>query len=134
MIRILTIAATLSLASCVGTAVPKYNSIAGKPMQPRPLNACVPANVDTPAHLNKGSMPVYPVTRVLEGQEGSAQARFTIEEDGTVSDIISESDSYEYFASHLKEAIQEWDISPAILDGEPTTVVCYFSLDYKIRR
>lgn len=126
-------AAALALSACTLDPNRIDYSKVGKPMKSGSLGGCIPRIYDTAPYLNSGRQPLYPITRVMEGKDGAAEALFTVNTDGTLSDIQVKSEAYKYFASHFRYALDTWDVTPAMSKGEAVQVRCYFRMNYKMR-
>lgn len=93
-----------------------------------------PGHYDTPPRLLSGSAPVYPITRVLSGEDGEATIAFTIAEDGTTGDFEVITSSYRYFGIHAIVAVKEWRFQPALKDGKPLPLRVEQTFHFTLRK
>lgn len=77
---------------------------------------------DVPARFLSGEAPVYPITRLLNGESGTAEVEYTIDENGVPQDVRVLNATYKYFGAHAVIAVRKWRFSPAMKDGKPVAV------------
>lgn len=80
---------------------------------------------DQPARLLKGYMPIYPISRLWSGIEGTCTVDFTISASGRVVAPRVVGDGDEKMCAHTLYALQFWEFEPARLHGE--------SIEFEVR-
>jgi len=75
--------------------------------------------------------PVYPYARLLAGEEGRAQARFTLAPDGTVAEVKVFKASHPDFGGALVAAVENWRYTPAAAAAQPERRIDY---DFTVAR
>ncbi len=86
-----------------------------------------------PAKFVAGRAPIYPVNRLLAGEDGFAIVEFQISSEGKAEKFVNVESSHPAFFTHTKVAIQSWTFEPAIIDGEPVTVHCRLQQDFSAK-
>jgi TonB family protein len=69
----------------------------------------------------KLSPPAYPYELRVAGREGTAEIEFTVNLDGTTSDIKCVKSSHPLFAAYAVTAVKRWRFAPALEDGKPVS-------------
>ena len=101
-------------------------------MPERTFDFCQPWS-QTPAKVVAGRAPIYPVNRLMAGQDGYAIVEFDISDQGKARNFVNVESSHSTFYAHTKLAIQEWTFEPARIDGKPVAVRCRFRQDYAVK-
>jgi len=79
---------------------------------------CDPDKCDTAPSLIHATAPTYPSEALWEGRSGVAIVIFDIEATGETSNVRLESASHLDFGESAVDAVEEWQFSPAMLDGK----------------
>jgi TonB family protein len=113
---------------------PETGLRAGKPIPSNkmfPMDV-VPGDWDVPPVFLSGDAPSYPVTRLLNGEAGSATISYVIDEDGRTKDFYIVSATFKYFGSHAAYAVKRWRFAPARKDGKPVAVKIVQTFNYEV--
>lgn len=79
--------------------------------------------------------PQYPREAALEGIGGWVKLEFTIEPDGTVSDVIVvDSDPRRIFDRNAQRALYRWKFKPRVVDGKPIARRATQTLEFKLNQ
>jgi TonB family protein len=117
--------AALGLVACSTSIVPE------KPTPVQVAAGCVlsPANIETAPHFVKGYAlrPVFPIEALRNRISGDVSFVFTINSDGTVSNIklVNEEPEGYGFASAAQQALEKVLFTPATVNGQPVKVDCW---------
>ncbi len=77
--------------------------------------------------------PQYPRDAALEGTEGWVTLEFTIEADGTVSDVvILDSDPKRVFDRNARRALYKWKFKPRVVDGQAVARRASTTIDFDL--
>ncbi|MEL7296494.1 MAG: energy transducer TonB [Pseudomonadota bacterium] len=77
--------------------------------------------------------PQYPREALLDGTEGWVKLGFTIEADGSVSDVeVLESQPRRIFDRAARQALYKWKFKPRVVDGQAIARPASFTLDFKM--
>lgn len=79
--------------------------------------------VDSWPRLVKSSLPTFPTELRNRGVYGIVTVEFTVEPDGTVSNIRSRSRAPQELVEISKEAVASWRFIPAYSQGVPKAVI-----------
>ncbi len=101
-------------------------------MPERTFDSCQPSS-STPAKVIAGRVPIYPVNRLMAGQDGYTIVEFEITDQGEARNFVNVESSHSAFYAHTKLFIQDWTFEPARIDGKPTTVHCRYRQDYTVK-
>ncbi len=101
-------------------------------MPERTFDSCQPSS-STPAKVIAGRVPIYPVNRLMAGQDGYTIVEFEITDQGEARNFVNVESSHSAFYAHTKVFIQDWTFEPARIDGEPITVHCRYRQDYTVK-
>ena len=75
----------------------------------------------------------YPISALAKGIEGFVEIRFTVTEMGTVADPeVLRSDPPGVFDRAARRAVLKWKYQPQMVDGQPTAVITYTRLVFKL--
>ncbi len=109
----------LLLTACLaGCATPPLGeSRANTAVDPAYMVGPAHPDWDTPPKLIHGKAPVYPVSRLVAGQDGRTIIAYTIGSDGKPGDFeVVETDD-KVFADHAIIAVRTWRYQPATKGG-----------------
>lgn len=77
----------------------------------------------------------YPISALAKGIEGFVELRFTVTETGTVANPeVLRSDPPGMFERSARRAVLKWKYQPQMVDGQPTAVITYTRLVFKLLR
>lgn len=75
--------------------------------------------------------PQYPREAALDGIEGWVKLEFTIEADGTVSDVaVLDSQPRRIFDRSARQALYKWKFKPRVIDGQATARRAATTIDF----
>jgi TonB family protein len=89
--------------------------------------------VDVAPRRLSGSEPTYPRLDALAGREGFVALRFTVHEDGTVSDVtVQGHQGPSSFIEAAREAVVGWRFAPARRGGKAVACLCTQRLTFQL--
>ncbi|HZU98580.1 MAG TPA: energy transducer TonB [Planctomycetota bacterium] len=89
--------------------------------------------VDVAPRRLSGSEPTYPRLDALAGREGSVTLRFTVHEDGTVSDVtVQNHQGPSSLIESAREAVLGWRFAPARRGGRAVACLCTQRLTFQL--
>ena len=126
------VCACLTLAACSAPPPNPNESRAGNRLEARTFDFCLP-QTETPPRLVSGKAPVYPVNRMLAGEDGYTTIEFDIGEDGTTSNFVQIESSHPKFYANARHAVSDWQFEPAISGTSPKAVRCRFRQEFSLK-
>jgi len=91
------------------------------------------AEVDRPPRAIVQTPPQYPHQAIRRGTEGFAELRFTVTDQGTVTDIqVADAQPAGVFDAAATEAVRNWRFEPGARNGQPVAVWVQIRLDFKL--
>lgn len=91
-------------------------------------------DLDAPARLLKGYVPIYPVSRLLSRKEGNCNVAFTIGTDGRPARPEPDGKADPRMCDHALYALRYWEFEPGVRDGEPVEVRLRVPFQYGLDR
>ena len=128
--NLLLVLLTMLIASACGSVPPDPNMTrADRELKARTIGGCQPST-EIPPRLLSGRSPIYPVGRLMAQKDGYAILKFDITPEGRAENFKKIESSHPKFYSHTRVAVEDWEFSPAALDGMPILVRCQFRQDF----
>jgi outer membrane biosynthesis protein TonB len=131
VLKVLSVGWLFALSAC--TTPPYFvNPTTADPIPAGPLGGCNRKDFDKPPYLNFGVRPPFPKGNRQYGNGGDAEIAYTVQSDGKIELLYSQSEESIWFVTYAQAAMRHWKVTPATRNGQPVSTVCLTIFSYKL--